>query len=366
MHGATEVAPKRSTIVENTEKILDAVIDNNESIASLRVIVEGIEKRMSTLESSNTPHVPRSAKVHSPLSTNHAANNNVTGVSTRMQSETTPMRKDSATSLPQSLTPPQRVKRVQKCDYLILSDSILRRIIPHRFSRNQKTVKRFIRGGPKTCSTFIKKFGSDFQPSNVLIHIGTRDLQGSTPDIHENDFTSLFELMSNTWPEAMIYFLPLIRRKDIPFEHINNANLTIKEAAGKTSSKVKIIDRFNPTDEMFYDDVHLNNTKGLPALVKHLKSALNMKMEKRQSPKSRDGYGVPSSVPSRQQISSPPPPWLRPNSVNPNMPPPWMTPPPVQNLPHAFSPWAYMPLPWNNRWSALPPIKPPESLSPHH
>ena len=38
-------------------------------------------------------------------------------------------------------------ERKMECEYLILSDSILGRIIREKFTANGKTVKRFIRGG---------------------------------------------------------------------------------------------------------------------------------------------------------------------------------------------------------------------------
>jgi hypothetical protein len=40
--------------------------------------------------------------------------------------------------------------QVTTCVNLILSDSILQRIQPKTFSPNEKTVKRYIRGGAKT------------------------------------------------------------------------------------------------------------------------------------------------------------------------------------------------------------------------
>ena len=47
-------------------------------------------------------------------------------------------------------------QKISECDYLIPSDSILRKIIPKKFSPNGKTIKRFIRGGANTCSNVIK------------------------------------------------------------------------------------------------------------------------------------------------------------------------------------------------------------------
>jgi hypothetical protein len=49
--------------------------------------------------------------------------------------------------------------QVTTCVNLILSDSILQRIQPKTFSPNEKTVKRYIRGGAKTCTSFIEKNG---------------------------------------------------------------------------------------------------------------------------------------------------------------------------------------------------------------
>ena len=55
-------------------------------------------------------------------------------------------------------------RKVSVCDYLILSDSILRRIIPKKFTPNGKTIKRFIPGGALTCLSFIQKNGEQFNP----------------------------------------------------------------------------------------------------------------------------------------------------------------------------------------------------------
>lgn len=64
-----------------------------------------------------------------------------------------------------------------ECDVLILGDSILRRIQPKRFTPQGKTIVRFIRGGAKTCTNFVEKNGQRYNAKNILINIGTRDLQ---------------------------------------------------------------------------------------------------------------------------------------------------------------------------------------------
>lgn len=47
---------------------------------------------------------------------------------------------------------------VTECDVLILSDSMLKRIQPKRFTPEGKTIIRFIRGGAKVCSNFVEKY----------------------------------------------------------------------------------------------------------------------------------------------------------------------------------------------------------------
>lgn len=39
---------------------------------------------------------------------------------------------------------------------------------------------------------------------------------------------------------------------------------------------ITLIKKFVPSEDMLFDNVHLNNKKGLPEIVKHLKTALNM------------------------------------------------------------------------------------------
>ena len=36
------------------------------------------------------------------------------------------------------------------------------------------------------------------------------------------------------------------------------------------------VKNLKPSEDMFFDNMHLNNKRGLPEIVKHLKTALNM------------------------------------------------------------------------------------------
>ncbi|CAC5397838.1 unnamed protein product [Mytilus coruscus] len=139
--------------------------------------------------------------------------------------------------------------------------------------QKKKTVKRYIRGGVNTCTSFIEKNGTTINAKNILIYIGTKDLQSE--GVKEEEFGNLLEIASKTWNDSKIFILPIVKRKDIPNEVVNEAN-KIRKSACNFFPHVCLIDPFEPSEDMFYDDVHLNNNRGLPNMVKHLKMAMNI------------------------------------------------------------------------------------------
>jgi hypothetical protein len=80
-----------------------------------------------------------------------------------------------------------------ECDVLILRNSISRRIKPKRFTSQGKTIVRFIRGGAKTCTNFVEKNSQRYNAKNILINIGTRDLQGE--GVKEDEFSPSVRLV---------------------------------------------------------------------------------------------------------------------------------------------------------------------------
>jgi hypothetical protein len=138
---------------------------------------------------------------------------------------------------------------ISECYYLILSDSILRRIIPKKFSPKEKTIKRFIRSGANTCSNFILKNGEHINPKNVLIHIGTRDLQNHGV-VSDEEFNNLFEASEQMWPNSKKCILPIIRRKDMSNEIIDAANEIIISDCEKFEA-ISLIKKFVPSEDMF-------------------------------------------------------------------------------------------------------------------
>lgn len=204
-----------------------------------------------------------------------------------------------------------------------------------------------------TCEGFIENNGMKMNPKNVFIHVGARDLQ-NTHGVQAEDFNKLFEIASKTWPEANIFSLPIIRRKDMSNEKIRTANTIIAKECAKFGNII-LLDKFEPKNDMFYDQVHLNSQKGLPAIVKYLKTVMNLypaneskdytnfhehrsyRGPRRDDYSNQQPFVQPQHAPYQQkfnnfEIDRPPP-----NHVLDVSQPPW-TPPPNHLLP------------WQNPW----------------
>ena len=171
--------------------------------------------------------------------------------------------------------------QVSQCDNLILSDSILKRIRPSQFSSSETTQKRYIRGGAKTCTQFINNNGENFRPKRVLIHIGTRDIRND--GVNKNEFKLMFESVLKSWPSSDVYILPLLYRKDTENFVIDEANDRIISVAHDYPT-LNILKGFILTDDMFYDYVHLNDSRGIPAIINFLKRQMNIPFTQSNTP----------------------------------------------------------------------------------
>ncbi|VDI45756.1 Hypothetical predicted protein [Mytilus galloprovincialis] len=188
-------------------------------------------------------------------------------------------------------------------DNLILGDSIIRRIQARRFNPYESTVINYINGGADSCIEYVQEAGYKLNPKKVLVNIGGRDLRGD--GVKEDKFKELFSEITRTWPKSQIYVLPILKRKDIPYDKVQMANQTILSAS-QGFKTIRTLDPFVPADNMYFDHVHLNTTKGIPSLVKFLKK------EFPQSPR------FPQSQPFNMNNSQERPPFPQPQQFNMN------------------------------------------------
>ena len=73
--------------------------------------------------------------------------------------------------------------------------------MPRKFTPKGSTIERFIRGGALTCKGFIENHGKNIAPKNILIHIGTRDLQ-NRHGVNNDEYQSLYMKATATWLKA--------------------------------------------------------------------------------------------------------------------------------------------------------------------
>jgi hypothetical protein len=91
----------------------------------------------------------------------------------------------------------------------------------------------------------------------------------------DEEFKNLFEAREKMWPNTKNVILPIIRRRDMSNEIIDAAKeIFISEC--ENVEAITLIKKCVPSEDMFFDNVHLNNKRGLPEIVKRLKTALNM------------------------------------------------------------------------------------------
>ncbi|KAK3103342.1 hypothetical protein FSP39_018612 [Pinctada imbricata] len=223
---------------------------------------------------------------------------------------------------------------------------------PSALDKENRTIKQFIGGGASTCRDFVSNFGQNFEPKKVLINIGTRDVQTPSKGVKEKEFEDLFATVVKTWPHSVIYFLPLINRKDIDNATIHASNKAILRS--DRTGKINFTKPFLADENMFYDKVHLNDKIGLPALVKHLKLELEMRQASNRNETVNDSFlrspkNYKPNQSAERQIQSPQPPWPTYN------PPPYPWYPPLQNRHFNAVPWFPPPPPpppfWGLPWS---------------
>jgi hypothetical protein len=78
--------------------------------------------------------------------------------------------------------------------------------------------------------------------------------------VKEDEFSHLLDSFTKTWENSKYYLLPIIPRLDIDNDIVNRANDSINLVCDIYPGVIKI-ERFQLTNDMFHDDVHLNYRK---------------------------------------------------------------------------------------------------------
>lgn len=160
-------------LIETKMKKMDTAHNENKNLLSnLTTLVINLQDRVDQLENKlSEPLHEGKSNTQNDQQLQHPSLNNTTELETETPTKpqiginfvTNDKDQHKIISDRQNAEEPNRDVPKINCDYLILSDSILRRIQPNRFTPKQKTVKRYIRGGANTCTSFIEKKWYNYQ-----------------------------------------------------------------------------------------------------------------------------------------------------------------------------------------------------------
>jgi len=160
----------------------------------------------------------------------------------------------------------------------------MRRISESKLSREIKIIKKYVRGGTEEMKDFIENYEDEATIKKIVIHTGANDINKLSNETIIDNTQEIINKCQSKWPNAEITISSVMHRKsdtvknDI-IEVINKAtqNLCLQTNV-KFMNNDHITKRKDGTidEEVFYDYIHLNDTKGIRKLAANLKRHLNL------------------------------------------------------------------------------------------
>lgn len=175
---------------------------------------------------------------------------------------------------------------------LIASDSMMRRINGKKLSPKNNINMQYVRGGTEEMYDFIWKLESTQDFDKIVIHSGTNDVKKlSNEKIIENTKKIIQECITR-WPKAEIIISGIIYHKTdfVKNDLIDVVNKEINEVCAQFNNVDVMVNNHitmkrdgNMDYDAFYDNIHLNDNKGIRKLAANLKKALKLNEERRMS-----------------------------------------------------------------------------------
>ena len=168
---------------------------------------------------------------------------------------------------------------------LLLGDSILRGIQQRRFAPNRFVNKQTITGGTREMKHHINHMQDKNDYDFIVIHTGTNDIDKlRINEIAANMENCILNLKAR-WPNARIAlsgltYVPREVNKNKSIDEMNCYYESLCENIGVTfiNNKRVTTDTYgNINEQVFYDDVHLNNRIGTRKLVTNIKHHLGLR-----------------------------------------------------------------------------------------
>lgn len=204
--------------------------------------------------------------------------------------------------------PPEREKEpIIRKNILIASDSMMRRIDGNKLSPNNNIYMKYVRGGTEQMTEFLGKQESEEAFDKILIHTGTNDVKKMANEKIIENTKNIIQESTTRWPEAEIYISSLIYHKtdtakndliDVINKGVNEVCANINNVFFMDNSHITLNRDGTIDSDAFYDNIHLNDHKGIRKLAANVIKTLNLRQasQHKERPynrnyRSRQNYG---------------------------------------------------------------------------
>ena len=178
----------------------------------------------------------------------------------------------------------QRIS-LSKGPVLLLGHSILKGIQQRKFAPNRYVNKQTVAGGTKEMKQYINNMKEKNDYDYIVIHTGTNDVGNLSTDEIVKNMENCSGKLKNRWPDARIGLsgLTYAPREEAKNTLIDEINCFYESICSKLDliyidNKRVTCDLYgNLNDQIFYDDVHLNNRIGTRKLVTNIKHHLGLR-----------------------------------------------------------------------------------------
>ena len=201
-------------------------------------------------------------------------------------------------------------ERLSNGPVLLLGDSVFRGIQQRKFAPNRYVNKQTIAGGTREISQYINHMQERNDYDYIVIHSGSNDVGKLTANEIRTNMENCLCNLKHRWPNSTIAisgltYVPRDNSKNRLIDEINCHYESICTEQGVTfiDNKRVTCDTYgNLIEQVFYDDVHLNNKIGTKKLVTNIKHHLGLRGRNLESlPRNRRDFARIPGGPQREQ-----------------------------------------------------------------
>ena len=168
---------------------------------------------------------------------------------------------------------------------LLLGDSILRGIQQRKFMPNRYVNKQTITGGTREMNQYIEHMQDRNDYDRIVVHSGTNNVNKLNATEITRNMESCINNLKARWPNARIALsglthVPREENRNRSIDEINCYYESLCENLDVTfiNNKRVTSDIYgNINEQVFYDDIHLNNRIGTRKLVTNIKHHLGLR-----------------------------------------------------------------------------------------